>query len=69
MKLLIVLALVGTVAAVAFLDTQPKGLACTLCKDFVKDLEGELENDEGSIEEVSKILFVKIYSYIFFLEG
>ena len=54
MKLLVLLALVGAVAAVSFLNTQPKGLGCTLCKDFVKDLESELENDEGTIEQVSR---------------
>uniref|UniRef100_A0A914YB86 Saposin B-type domain-containing protein n=1 Tax=Panagrolaimus superbus TaxID=310955 RepID=A0A914YB86_9BILA len=30
---------------------QTKGVGCTLCKDFVKDLETELQNDEGTIEE------------------
>ena len=29
-----------------------RGIACKLCKDFVRDLETELENDEGTIEQV-----------------
>ncbi|KAE9548694.1 hypothetical protein FO519_008092 [Halicephalobus sp. NKZ332] len=51
MKFLLFTTLVGVTVAVVLLGTEPKGLACTLCQDFVKDMETELENDEGSIED------------------
>uniref|UniRef100_A0AC35F732 Saposin B-type domain-containing protein n=1 Tax=Panagrolaimus sp. PS1159 TaxID=55785 RepID=A0AC35F732_9BILA len=30
---------------------ETKGLGCSLCKDFVKEMEKELANEEGTVEE------------------
>uniref|UniRef100_A0AC35FUC0 Saposin B-type domain-containing protein n=1 Tax=Panagrolaimus sp. PS1159 TaxID=55785 RepID=A0AC35FUC0_9BILA len=49
-KTLIVFALLGLIAIDAVV-LQTKGIGCNLCLDFVKDLETELENDEGNIEQ------------------
>lgn len=54
-KTLIVFALLGLIAIDAVVVLQTKGIGCNLCLDFVKDLETELENDEGNIEQVSFI--------------
>uniref|UniRef100_A0AC34RNL5 Saposin B-type domain-containing protein n=1 Tax=Panagrolaimus sp. JU765 TaxID=591449 RepID=A0AC34RNL5_9BILA len=49
MKTFVLLALVAVVSAVVL--NQTKGFGCTLCMDFVKEMEKELENDEGTIEQ------------------
>uniref|UniRef100_A0AC34GAD8 Uncharacterized protein n=1 Tax=Panagrolaimus sp. ES5 TaxID=591445 RepID=A0AC34GAD8_9BILA len=57
-KTLFIFALLGLIIvdAVVLQRAETKGVGCTLCKDFVKDLETELQNDEGNIEEVSFLL-------------
>ena len=39
------------IIAIAF-AAETKGIGCSLCKDFVKEMEKELANEEGTIEEV-----------------
>uniref|UniRef100_A0AC34G249 Saposin B-type domain-containing protein n=1 Tax=Panagrolaimus sp. ES5 TaxID=591445 RepID=A0AC34G249_9BILA len=50
-KTLILLAFLGLILVEAVQRPQTRGIACKLCKDFVADLEKELENDEGTIEQ------------------
>uniref|UniRef100_A0A914YMA1 Saposin B-type domain-containing protein n=1 Tax=Panagrolaimus superbus TaxID=310955 RepID=A0A914YMA1_9BILA len=39
---------------------ETKGLGCSLCKDFVKELEKEIDHGEGTIEEKANRVCNKI---------
>lgn len=75
MKTLVFLAIIVVVSAVVL--NQTKGLGCTLCLDFVKEMEKELENDEGTIEQVSNyklqspvvVLFIFLLLLFLILDG
>uniref|UniRef100_A0A914Z7X1 Saposin B-type domain-containing protein n=1 Tax=Panagrolaimus superbus TaxID=310955 RepID=A0A914Z7X1_9BILA len=59
-KTLIVFAFLGLFLVEAVQRPQTRGIACKLCKDFVTDLEKELENDEGTIEQKAEKVCDKI---------
>uniref|UniRef100_A0AC35FL20 Saposin B-type domain-containing protein n=1 Tax=Panagrolaimus sp. PS1159 TaxID=55785 RepID=A0AC35FL20_9BILA len=41
-------------------NPETKGLGCSLCKEFVKELEKEIDHGEGTIEEKANRVCNKI---------
>lgn len=60
---LLSIALLATVAIVYAVETR--GIGCSLCKDFVAEMEKELADGEGTLKEVS-ILKLKFTRYRIF---